>query len=100
MQSHLWENDVSVRLYLLILPVFRLKAGEGSLTQQPTLIFVFKGLREVRLNPPLRRLSLTLVVYVGGDAGGAGSEDCLKVNIYTPAGAQKGDKRMLIFTLI
>ncbi|ESK95943.1 hypothetical protein Moror_972 [Moniliophthora roreri MCA 2997] len=26
----------------------------------------------------------------GGDAGGAGSEDCLKVNIYAPAGAQKG----------
>ena len=22
----------------------------------------------------------------GGDAGGAGSEDCLKVNIYTPYG--------------
>ncbi|PIL29185.1 hypothetical protein GSI_09234 [Ganoderma sinense ZZ0214-1] len=26
-----------------------------------------------------------------GDAGGAGSEDCLKLNIYTPAGAKKGD---------
>ncbi|KAF8150954.1 Alpha/Beta hydrolase protein [Crassisporium funariophilum] len=26
----------------------------------------------------------------GGDAGGAGSEDCLKVNIYAPAGAKKG----------
>ncbi|KAF9550176.1 alpha/beta-hydrolase [Agrocybe pediades] len=26
----------------------------------------------------------------GGDAGGAGSEDCLKVNIYTPVGAKKG----------
>ncbi|KAG6915819.1 hypothetical protein DXG01_009693 [Tephrocybe rancida] len=25
-----------------------------------------------------------------GDAGGAGSEDCLKVNIYTPSGAKKG----------
>ncbi|KZT22314.1 alpha/beta-hydrolase [Neolentinus lepideus HHB14362 ss-1] len=25
-----------------------------------------------------------------GDAGGAGSEDCLKVNIYTPYGASKG----------
>ncbi|KAI0050267.1 alpha/beta-hydrolase [Auriscalpium vulgare] len=25
-----------------------------------------------------------------GDAGGAGSEDCLKVNVYTPAGAHKG----------
>ncbi|CAL1709691.1 unnamed protein product [Somion occarium] len=28
----------------------------------------------------------------GGDAGGAGSEDCLKVNVYTPRGAKKGDK--------
>ncbi|KAF9522500.1 alpha/beta-hydrolase [Crepidotus variabilis] len=28
----------------------------------------------------------------GGDAGGAGSEDCLKVNIYTPAGAHRGSK--------
>ncbi|KIP09951.1 hypothetical protein PHLGIDRAFT_66574 [Phlebiopsis gigantea 11061_1 CR5-6] len=27
-----------------------------------------------------------------GDAGGAGSEDCLKVNVYAPAGAKKGDK--------
>ncbi|KAK7037770.1 hypothetical protein VNI00_010731 [Paramarasmius palmivorus] len=27
----------------------------------------------------------------GGDAGGAGSEDCLKVNIYAPAGTRKGD---------
>ncbi|KAK7057830.1 aldolase-II domain-containing protein [Favolaschia claudopus] len=26
----------------------------------------------------------------GGDAGGAGSEDCLKVNIYAPTGAKKG----------
>ncbi|PFH45585.1 hypothetical protein AMATHDRAFT_71494 [Amanita thiersii Skay4041] len=25
-----------------------------------------------------------------GDAGGAGSEDCLKVNIYTPVGAKRG----------
>ncbi|RDX42859.1 alpha/beta-hydrolase [Lentinus brumalis] len=28
----------------------------------------------------------------GGDAGGAGSEDCLKLDIYAPAGAKKGDK--------
>ncbi|CAK5266614.1 unnamed protein product [Mycena citricolor] len=26
-----------------------------------------------------------------GDAGGAGSEDCLKVNVYTPANVQAGD---------
>ena len=32
---------------------------------------------------------LTLVPVVG-DAGGAGSEDCLKVNVYTPVGATKG----------
>lgn len=31
---------------------------------------------------------------VGGDAGGAGSEDCLKVNVYAPVGARKGDNRM------
>ena len=29
----------------------------------------------------------------GGDAGGAGSEDCLKVNIYAPPDATKGNKR-------
>ncbi|KAH9848631.1 alpha/beta-hydrolase [Lenzites betulinus] len=28
----------------------------------------------------------------GGDAGGAGSEDCLKVNVYAPAGATSSDK--------
>ncbi|KAG7089993.1 hypothetical protein E1B28_011615 [Marasmius oreades] len=28
----------------------------------------------------------------GTDQGGAGSEDCLKVNIYAPAGAKKGQK--------
>ncbi|KAJ7701126.1 Alpha/Beta hydrolase protein [Mycena rosella] len=28
-----------------------------------------------------------------GDAGGAGSEDCLKVNIYAPAGAKVGSNR-------
>ncbi|KAJ3482853.1 hypothetical protein NLI96_g6702 [Meripilus lineatus] len=27
-----------------------------------------------------------------GDAGGAGSEDCLKINVYAPAGAREGDK--------
>ncbi|KAI0634113.1 alpha/beta-hydrolase [Trametes polyzona] len=27
-----------------------------------------------------------------GEAGGAGSEDCLKVNVYAPAGAKNGDK--------
>jgi carboxylesterase type B len=28
-----------------------------------------------------------------GDAGGAGSEDCLKVNVYTPKGAKSGSNR-------
>ncbi|KAI0795489.1 alpha/beta-hydrolase [Abortiporus biennis] len=28
----------------------------------------------------------------GGDAGGAGSEDCLKVNVYAPVGAKSTDK--------
>ena len=32
-----------------------------------------------------------------GEAGGAGSEDCLKVNIYTPLGAKKGSSRTLSF---
>ncbi|KAL0578093.1 hypothetical protein V5O48_003911 [Marasmius crinis-equi] len=31
------------------------------------------------------------------DHGGAGSEDCLKVNIYAPAGAKKGDKLPVLF---
>ena len=26
---------------------------------------------------------------LGGDAGGAGSEDCLKVNVYAPAGRRQ-----------
>lgn len=32
-----------------------------------------------------------------GDAGGAGSEDCLNVNIYTPYGAHEGDNRTFYF---
>ncbi|KIK34881.1 hypothetical protein CY34DRAFT_812584 [Suillus luteus UH-Slu-Lm8-n1] len=32
-----------------------------------------------------------------GDAGGAGSEDCLNVNIYTPYGAQEGDNLPVLF---
>ena len=31
---------------------------------------------------------------IDGDVGGAGSEDCLKVNVYAPVGAKKGDMRM------
>ncbi|TFK73274.1 EstA protein [Pluteus cervinus] len=31
----------------------------------------------------------------GGDAGGAGSEDCLKVNIYAPVGATRRSKRYI-----
>ncbi|EKM56690.1 uncharacterized protein PHACADRAFT_27481 [Phanerochaete carnosa HHB-10118-sp] len=30
-----------------------------------------------------------------GDAGGAGSEDCLKVNVYAPANAKEGDKLLV-----
>ncbi|KIJ63651.1 hypothetical protein HYDPIDRAFT_29443 [Hydnomerulius pinastri MD-312] len=33
----------------------------------------------------------------GGDAGGAGSEDCLKVNIYAPYGAKEGDNLPVLF---
>ncbi|KAF7432971.1 hypothetical protein PC9H_004915 [Pleurotus ostreatus] len=33
----------------------------------------------------------------GGDAGGAGSEDCLKVNIYAPVGAKRGSKLPVLF---
>ncbi|KAH7928332.1 alpha/beta-hydrolase [Leucogyrophana mollusca] len=32
-----------------------------------------------------------------GDAGGAGSEDCLKINIYAPAGAKQGDNLPVLF---
>ncbi|KAF8556605.1 alpha/beta-hydrolase [Imleria badia] len=32
-----------------------------------------------------------------GDAGGAGSEDCLKVNIYAPYGAKEGDNLPVLF---
>lgn len=31
------------------------------------------------------------------DAGGAGSEDCLKVNVYTPAGTKPGSKLPVLF---
>lgn len=30
-----------------------------------------------------------------GDAGGAGTEDCLKLNVYAPFGAKSGDNRVL-----
>ncbi|KAG7091944.1 hypothetical protein E1B28_008335 [Marasmius oreades] len=33
----------------------------------------------------------------GNDQGGAGSEDCLNVNIYAPANAKKGDKLPVLF---
>ncbi|KAK1235333.1 hypothetical protein PQX77_001443 [Marasmius sp. AFHP31] len=32
-----------------------------------------------------------------GDAGGAGSEDCLNLNIYAPVGAKKGDNLPVLF---
>jgi len=32
-----------------------------------------------------------------GDAGGAGSEDCLNVNVYSPYGAQEGDNLPVLF---
>ncbi len=43
---------------------------------------------------PNRLLFTQLVVVrrLAGEAGGAGSEDCLKVNVYAPAGAKSGDK--------
>jgi len=33
---------------------------------------------------------------LAGDAGGAGSEDCLKVNVYAPASAKRGDNREFV----
>lgn len=33
--------------------------------------------------------------FIGGDAGGAGTEDCLKINVYTPIGTKSGSKREL-----
>lgn len=38
---------------------------------------------------------MTHASRLGGDAGGAGSEDCLKVNVYAPFSAKKGDKRRM-----
>ncbi len=35
------------------------------------------------------------LAFPEGDAGGAGSEDCLKVNVYAPFGAKSGDNRAL-----
>jgi len=35
---------------------------------------------------------------LAGDAGGAGSEDCLKLNIYAPHGAKEGENRERNFT--
>ncbi|KAI0704096.1 alpha/beta-hydrolase [Earliella scabrosa] len=32
-----------------------------------------------------------------GDVGGAGTEDCLNVNVYAPAGAKKGDNLPVLF---
>ncbi|CAL1710102.1 unnamed protein product [Somion occarium] len=40
-------------------------------------------------------LRLIDALFVGG-AGGAGSEDCLKVNVYAPLGAKKGQKLPVI----
>lgn len=39
-----------------------------------------------------------LTPETAGDAGGAGSEDCLKVNIYTPVNATANSTRMLSIT--
>jgi hypothetical protein len=39
-------------------------------------------------------------VLLAGDAGGAGSEDCLKVNIYAPYGAEEGGNRRRNFTFL
>lgn len=44
-------------------------------------------------NNPISAGFHTSPTFKGRDAGGAGSEDCLKVNVYTPAGAKKRSKR-------
>lgn len=31
-------------------------------------------------------------LILAGELGGAGTEDCLKLNIYVPSGVQKGDE--------
>lgn len=38
--------------------------------------------------------------FLEGDHGGAGSEDCLKINIYAPVGAKEGDNCELFWTLL
>ncbi|KAF5379671.1 hypothetical protein D9615_005751 [Tricholomella constricta] len=47
-------------------------------------------LNTARISRPKEQTGVSLSVTVAGDAGGAGSEDCLKVNIYTPASAKEG----------
>ena len=52
----------------------------------------FRARLEVRVTSPKYHTSQA-DNFSGGDAGGAGSEDCLKINVYAPASAKKGDKR-------
>lgn len=47
---------------------------------------------------PNIRLRITIGLYLGGDAGGAGSEDCLKVDIYAPSDAKANSKCESSFT--
>ena len=55
-----------------------------------TPISVSRELRSVSIHQCPCVLIQRLLAGVGGDRGGAGSEDCLKVNIYTPSKATAG----------
>ncbi|KAG6380169.1 Alpha/Beta hydrolase protein [Boletus reticuloceps] len=51
-----------------------------------------------RATVPLNTTRFCIQGTIGlGDAGGAGSEDCLKINIYAPYGAKEGDSLPVLF---
>lgn len=72
-----------------------LRLEAKSLTQLSILISACRDQPAVRVHVSDFTNQLNEPFNLDGDAGGAGSEDCLKVNVYAPAGAKPGDKRTL-----
>ena len=70
-----------------------LKVKAKSSTQLSILTSACRGQLAVRVHAYDFTNQLSEFFDLDGDAGGAGSEDCLKVNVYAPAGAKPGDKR-------
>ena len=65
--------------------------------RRATLSSVYKAGQDVRISHPsldVDKLYADTRYRIDGDMGGAGSEDCLKVNVYAPVGVKKGDMRM------